>query len=75
MLAEAQDHLAAGLGPSCLQEAHVPGGDLRLDRELQLAEPPALPPLPEKIPEWPLVKLRRGHVPTVPSGANTGDYP
>jgi len=40
-----QHHLAARLRAAGLDEGQVTGGDLRVDRQAQLAEPPPLPPL------------------------------
>jgi diguanylate cyclase (GGDEF)-like protein/PAS domain S-box-containing protein len=50
-LREAHDGLAAGLGTSRLDEAQVPRGDARLQRELELAERAARAPLAQQGPE------------------------
>src|SRR6185369_13393868 len=42
---EEQDHVAARIGAARLEKAQVPGGDLRVEGEGELAAPPALTPL------------------------------
>ena len=51
-LREVKDHVAAGLGPSRLQEAQVSRRDLGLDREGELAHLPRLPPVLERADRW-----------------------
>ena len=48
-LGEVEDHLAARPGASGLHEAQMPGGDLGLKGQLELAHAPALAPLPQQI--------------------------
>ena len=48
LLGEVEDHLAARLRPPGLHEAQVPGGDLRLEGEVHLAQPAALAPLAQQ---------------------------
>src|SRR6185437_7411080 len=47
-LGQPQHHGAAGHGPSGLHEADVTRGHVRLDRQVQLAQPAPLPPLPHQ---------------------------
>ena len=49
VLGQVQDHLAGRPGPAGLDEAQVPGGDVRRDGEVELAEPAALPPLADQV--------------------------
>jgi hypothetical protein len=42
---EKEDHVAARVGAARLEKAQVPGGDLRVESEGELAAPPALAPL------------------------------
>jgi hypothetical protein len=44
VLAQPENHRAGRLGPAGFHEAQVPGGDVGLDRQIQLAEPPPLAP-------------------------------
>src|SRR5262249_29377069 len=46
-LGQVQHHLGARARAAGLDEAQVTRGDARLERELELAEAPPLPPLPE----------------------------
>ena len=51
LLGEVQDHLAARVRAARLEEAQVPGRHTGLEREVELAEPVALPPVPQQRPE------------------------
>jgi hypothetical protein len=44
---EPHQHLARGRGAPRFHEAQVPRGDFRIEREIELAQVPALPPLPQ----------------------------
>jgi hypothetical protein len=48
LLGEVQDHLAAGAGPPGLDEAQVTRGHARVAGQVQLAEPPAQPPVAQQ---------------------------
>jgi hypothetical protein len=49
-----QDHFPARLRPTRLDEAEVPRRHARLDREVELAQPPARPPVAQQRAEAPL---------------------
>src|SRR5438309_1734773 len=51
MLGEQQHHLGARTRPAGLDEAHVPGRDSGLERQVELAQPAALPPLAQERPD------------------------
>jgi hypothetical protein len=53
VLGQAQDHLTGRPRPAGLNEAQVPGGDVGLDGQVELAEPAPLPPLPEQVADRP----------------------
>ena len=50
-LAQAQHHVATGVGAAGLHEAHVPRGDVRLVGQLQLAQVPLLAPDAQVVPK------------------------
>ena len=62
LLGQAQDHLAARAGPAGLHEAQVPSGDLRLEREVELAQPAALAPPPQQLADRALALRCARHV-------------
>jgi hypothetical protein len=47
LLGQGKQQPAAGTGPPGLDEAEVAGGDSGIQREVELAAPPALAPLPK----------------------------
>ena len=49
MLGQVQDHLAGRPGAAGLDEAQVPGGDVGLYGQVELAQPAALPPLAQQV--------------------------
>ena len=51
VLGEAQNHVPARSRPAVLEKAHVTRRDVRLERELELAEAPPPPPGPKQIPD------------------------
>ena len=51
LVGEPQDHVRARCGPPGLDQADVTSRDVRGDRQVELAEPPALPPLPQECPD------------------------
>ena len=59
LLGEVEDHVAARLGPSGLHEAEVPGRDLGLKGEGELAQPTPRAPLAQQLADRP-VDVRRG---------------
>jgi hypothetical protein len=67
LLAQPQQHVAAGPGPAGLQEAQVPGRDLRLEGEVELAEAAALAPLAQQLADGPRQRLGGGHGRTSPT--------
>ena len=71
VLAEPQDHLAGRPGAPGLDEAQVPGRDLGPQRELELAEPSAFPPLPQQQPDRP---GGSGHAVTLGPDPGPGHY-
>jgi hypothetical protein len=54
LLGETQDHLAAGERTAGFDEAEVPGGDLSIEGQLQLAEAAALAPLTQELADRPV---------------------
>ena len=53
VLGEVQHELPTGPGTAGLDEAQVAGRHLGLHREVELAQPAALPPVPQEIPDAP----------------------
>ena len=62
LLGEMDDHLGAGPCPAGLDEADMPGGHVRLEREVQLAQAPPLAPLAQQRPDAdPFLDLAHRH--------------
>src|SRR6266567_270516 len=53
VLGQAQDHRAGGPGPAGLHEAQVARRDVRLDGQVELAQPAPLAPLAEQVTHGP----------------------
>ena len=49
VLGQTQNHVPAGLGAAGFEEAEVAGGNLGVERQVELAEPAALTPLTEVV--------------------------
>ena len=72
LLGQVQHHLAAGAGPSRLDEAQVAGGHPGGGGQLELAEVTALAPRPQQGPHrW--RRTERAHRVTVPTGPTPDD--
>src|ERR671930_1963977 len=55
------DHFATGCGASSLDEADVSGRDLGLQGQVELTEPPLLPPPAQQLTDWTLAGEGAGH--------------
>ena len=73
-LGQMQDHVAARLGAAQLHKAQVLGGDVRLQRQVELGQAPALAPLAQQF-AYGLSGCGHDHRPTLAPGGAAQQLP